>query len=140
MLYLGADHAGFGLKQKLRVWLTLQGIAWHDVGTTTIEPVDYPDIAGKVCNEVRKSSINRGILICGTGIGMCMAANRHKKIRAYTPCDARAATLGRRHNDANVLCLPGRPGNLPLAKRLIMIFLNAKFDAGRHVRRIKKME
>ena len=105
---VGSDHAGFELKQKVKEYLAETGIEVEDVGTVSTESVDYPDFAEKVALEVREGRADRGILMCGTGVGVCIAANKLHGIRAALVSDPEIARLSREHNDANVLCLPGR--------------------------------
>jgi len=111
----------------------------NDLGTKTDESVDYPDFAHKLTKEVLKNKKNVGILICGTGVGMSIAANRKKGIRAGLANNSKIARLIRKHNDANVLVLPGRFINTNEAKKSVQAFLSTKFESGRHKRRIKKL-
>ena len=134
-IYIASDHAGFDLKTKL-----LENFPkFYDLGTNTQESVDYPDFAHKLTKEVLKNNKNIGILICGTGVGMSISANRKKGIRAGLASDSKIATLIRKHNDANVLVLPGRFINISEAKKSVQAFLSTKFESGRHKRRIKKL-
>ena len=135
---IGADHAGFAAKESLRAWLSGK----HDIvdcGTSGEEAVDYPDLAQKVAHLVSSGKADRGILICGTGIGMCMAANKVRHIRAALCHDRNTAELSRKHNDANVLCMGGR---LLSPEKIIDItdaWLSAGFEGGRHGRRVEKI-
>ena len=134
-VYIASDHAGFKLKSKLTK--LFPEIA--DLGTKTDESVDYPDFAHKLTKEVLKKRDNVGILICGTGVGMSIAANRKKGIRAGLVSNIKTARLIRKHNDANVLVLPGRFINTKEAKKCVQAFLSSKFESGRHKKRINKI-
>ncbi len=134
-VYIASDHAGFKLKTK--ILKLFPKIA--DLGTKSEESVDYPDFAHKLTKEVLKSKENVGILICGTGVGMSIAANRKKGIRAGLVSDTKTARLIRKHNDANVLVLPGRFINTNQAKKCVQAFLSTSFESGRHKRRINKI-
>jgi ribose 5-phosphate isomerase B len=140
MLYLGADHGGYKLKEFLKKYFDSKKIKYTDLGTYSEELVDYPDIAFKVAKRVAKEK-GRGILICGTGTGMCMAANRVKGIRAAIAYDKYSAKMSRRDNDANVLCLRGREVNFKDQIKNTDIWLNTKFSGElRHKRRIAKIK
>ena len=134
-LYIASDHAGFALKSKLCDRFE----SLVDLGTNSEESVDYPDFAHKLTNEVLKDAGNLGILICGTGVGMSMAANRVKGIRAGLVSNNEIARLIRQHNNANVLVLPGRFMADEEAKNCVQIFLETEFEAGRHKKRIEKI-
>jgi ribose 5-phosphate isomerase B len=138
-IVLGADHAGVALKDQLKKHLDQRGIEYTDVGTTTIESVDYPDYASRVAHEVASGAFDRGILVCGTGIGMAIAANKVAGIRAAPVVDQMSATLSREHNDANVLALGARVTTPEVAVKLVDIFLDTPFSGGRHQRRIDKI-
>ena len=134
-VYIASDHAGFKLKsQLLKIFSKMA-----DLGTKSNESVDYPDFAHKLTKEVLKNKDNLGILICGTGVGMSIAANRKKGIRAGLVNNTKTARLIRKHNDANVLVLPGRFINTNEAKKCVQAFLTTKFESGRHKKRIKKI-
>tara|TARA_B100002051_G_scaffold229449_1_gene226521 strand:- start:77 stop:496 length:420 start_codon:yes stop_codon:yes gene_type:complete len=134
-IYIASDHAGFKLKsQLLKLFPKLA-----DLGTKSNESVDYPDFAHKLTREILKNKNNVGILICGTGVGMSIAANRKKGIRAGLVNNTKTARLIRKHNDANVLVLPGRFINKNEAKKCVQAFLNTKFESGRHKKRINKI-
>tara|TARA_B100000683_G_scaffold123639_1_gene121222 strand:+ start:305 stop:724 length:420 start_codon:yes stop_codon:yes gene_type:complete len=134
-VYIASDHAGFKLKsQLLKVFSKMA-----DLGTKSNESVDYPDFAHKLTKEVLKNKDNLGILICGTGVGMSIAANRKKGIRAGLVNNTKTARLIRKHNDANVLVLPGRFINTNEAKKCVQAFLSTKFESGRHKKRINKI-
>ncbi|MDB6122020.1 MAG: glycine hydroxymethyltransferase [Pedosphaera sp.] len=137
---LGSDHGGFELKETLKRYLSNNGISVSDVGTHTIESSDYPDYAQTVSQMVDAHKAELGLLICTTGVGMCMAANKVPGIRAALVFDEQMASLARRHNDANVLCLGAKITHPELAKKIVDAFLNAHFEGGRHERRVIKME
>ena len=134
-VYIASDHAGFKLKSQLLKIFTKMA----DLGTKSNESVDYPDFAHKLTKEVLKNKDNFGILICGTGVGMSIAANRKKGIRAGLVNNTKTARLIRKHNDANVLVLPGRFINTNEAKKCVQAFLSTKFESGRHKKRINKI-
>jgi ribose 5-phosphate isomerase B len=136
---LGADHAGVALKDDIKRLLNERGIACTDFGTHSTESVDYPDFAAAVAHEVAEGRFDRGILVCGTGIGMAMAANKVAGIRAASVVDEDSARLGREHNNANVLALGARITAPDLARRLVNIFLDTPFAGGRHERRLDKI-
>jgi ribose 5-phosphate isomerase B len=141
-LAIGADHAGFKLKWQLANWLRTREGGKHqilDVGTVSEESVDYPDFARDVAKAVASKRVSKGILICGTGIGMAIAANKVHGIRAGVVWNTKIAELASEHNDVNVLCIPGRFTNLRFAKQMIRTFLSTPFGGGRHLRRIKKI-
>jgi ribose 5-phosphate isomerase B len=136
---IASDHAGFGLKETLRVDLAARGFRLEDMGTQAAESCDYPVFAHALCARVAADDC-RGILICGTGIGMCMAANRHRNIRAALCTNEYTARACRAHNNANVLCLGSRVTASPLAAELAEIFLRTAFEGGRHARRVALIE
>jgi ribose 5-phosphate isomerase B len=137
---IAADHAGFPLKQSLTGWLRECGHEVKDFGTANAESTDYPDYAAAVAREIASGEAERGVLICYTGIGMSIAANKVIGVRAAVATNDEAVRLTRSHNNANVLALGARFTELPDAKRLIETFLSAEFDGGtRHVRRISKI-
>jgi len=138
MIVLACDHAGFELKEEIKKFFNEENIITIDVGTYSKEPVDYPDYAKLGCEKVLEDSRNVGIFICGTGLGMSMAANRNPKIRAALCSEPGVAILAREHNDANVLVLPGRYIKIGKAIKIIKVFLTTEFAGGRHARRIKK--
>jgi len=137
---LGADHAGFALKEALEAHLRKQGVKVTDLGTDSAESTDYPDYAQAVAQSVASHRHSLGILICGTGIGMSMAANKVPGVRAAVACTEGMATLARQHNDANILCLGGRVVTEELARRMVDAFLGARFEGGRHQTRVTKIE
>lgn len=140
MIAIGSDHAGFLLKEKIKKHLSENGYEYNDLGTDSEASCDYPVFAKKVCEEVINKNCTCGILICGTGIGMSMAANKQKGIRAAIGCDSFSVKYTRLHNDANVLCLGARVTGDGLAMEFIDIFLNTPFEGGKHKRRIDMFE
>jgi ribose 5-phosphate isomerase B len=137
---LGSDHAGYELKEKVKKALERRGVPCEDVGTHSAESVDYPDIAHQVAEAVEKGRYARGIVVCGTGLGVSMAANRHPGVRAAVAYDEETARLSREHNDANVLALGGRSLDHTLAERILEVWLETPFAGGRHARRVAKIE
>lgn len=136
MLAIGCDPAGYTLKLEIIKFLTDEGIDFCDVGCGEEERTDYPIIAEAVCNKVVSKEADMGLLICGTGIGMSMAANKVKGIRACACSDYYSAKFTRLHNDANVLCIGGRVLGPEYAKEIVKIFLETSFEGGRHQRRV----
>ena len=136
---IGSDHRGFGLKEALKELLAELGHEWVDFGCQTEEPVDYPDIARPLAEAVAGGEYERGILICGSGVGMSIAANKVKGIRAALCHDTFAGRLTRRHNDANVLCLGGWCIGRGVAEDIVRFFLSEDFEGGRHARRVEKI-
>jgi len=139
MIYIGCDHGGYPLKIKLIDYLKENNLEFCDLGCDG-ETVDYPDIAKKVCKKVLESTENKGILVCSTGIGISMTANRIKGIRAALCGDYYSAKYTRKHNDANVICLGNHVTGAGLAAELLDVFLNTDFDGGRHENRVAKIE
>lgn len=137
----GADHAGFAVKQAVVRRLRAQGHEVVDVGTSDGETsVDYPDYAHTVADAVASGAAERGVLVCGTGLGMCMAANRHHGVRAADATTPHLAEMSRRHNDANVLCLGGRLLSEDEAWAITEVWMATPFDAGRHVHRVEEID
>lgn len=136
---IGADHGGYQLKQQIVESLAALGHKAHDFGVHNPEAVDYPDIAVPVAQAVAAGEFERGILVCGTGIGMCMAANKVPGIRAALCTDPYMARMAREHNDAQVLCLGGRVLDVPTALEIVRTFLASEFEGGRHARRVGKI-
>jgi ribose 5-phosphate isomerase B len=136
---LAADHAGLGLKESVKRLLETRGIAYSDFGTESTESVDYPDFAARVARPVASGEFDRGILVCGSGIGMAIAANKIPGIRAAAVNDEAAARLMREHNDANVLALGERLTAPDAALRIVEVFLDTAFAGGRHQQRIDKI-
>lgn len=139
-IVIASDHAGFPLKELIREYLEERFVDVQDFGAFSDERSDYPDFAKKVAGAVSEGKAAYGILICGSGIGMCMSANRFKGIRAAVLRDSYDAQMSRKHNDANVACLGARITNFNLAKNLIDEFLSTSFEGGRHTNRVKKIE
>lgn len=141
MLYLGSDHAGYRLKEFLKKHFDNKGIKYRDLGTHSEESVDYPNYAFKISKAVANEKNAKGILICGTGTGMVMAANRIKGIRAAVAYDSYSARMARHDNDANILCLRGRKINMKKQERIADIWLKSKFSGiARHRKRIAKLK
>lgn len=134
MLYLASDHAGFKMKEKVKKYLTKKSIIFEDLGTYEETSCDYPVVARTLCNKIKDE--DNGILICGTGIGMSIQANRYTHIRAGLCVTPKMAEMTRQHNNANVLCLQGRNKSLWQNKKIIHKFLTTKFEGGRHQRRV----
>ena len=137
---VGADHAGFELKSALSAVLADLDYGVLDLGTNASESVDYPDFANAVAGALTSGAARYGLLICGSGIGMSIAANRHAGIRAANCLDERMAALAREHNDANILCLGSRLLDPDQAKKIVWTFLETPFGGGRHRRRVDKIE
>ena len=137
---IASDHAGFELKEKLKEFLNELGYGYKDFGTFSKESVDYPDYALRVAESVAEKKFERGILVCGTGIGMSMAANKVPGIRAALCYDEKTARLSREHNDANILTLGARLTSEKKAKEIVKVWLKTEFAGGRHSRRLKKIE
>lgn len=136
---IGSDHRGYDVKRRIVTLVERLGHEAIDMGTNGSDSVDYPDFAFQVAQAVSGNSVERGILICGTGIGMCIAANKYRGVRA-APChDSITAEMSRRHNDANVLCLSADLLGDELIDRMIRIWLGTEFEGGRHARRVEKI-
>ena len=135
----GADHAGRPLKDELVAMLRAAGFTVHDMGTHSDESCDYPDFAGAVAFAVARGEVDRGVLVCGTGQGMAMSANRVPGVRAAVVLDTFSARASREHNDSNVLCMGSRVCGPSLAVDLVNVWLAARFQGGRHARRLEKM-
>ena len=137
---IGADHAGFELKNRLVMELKLLGFDPDDIGTYTADSTDYPDYAHRVAEEVSRGRAARGVLLCGSGLGMAYAANRHHGVRAAVAWTPEVARLAREHNDANVLVLPARFVTEPEGLEILKTWLETPFAGGRHQRRVAKIE
>jgi ribose 5-phosphate isomerase B len=137
---IGADHAGFELKERLKTELEKLGYGVEDVGTRSGESVDYPDFAHQVADRVEHGAAQRGVLLCGTGLGMSYAANRHHGVRAAVAWTPEIARLSREHNDANVLVLPARFLTEEQGIAILRTWLATPFEGGRHQRRVDKIE
>ncbi len=136
---IAADHAGFELKELLKAELAAMGIDALDLGTGGKDAVDYPDFADALATALEVGRASRGVLVCGTGNGIAMAANRHRHLRAAVCRDATSARLARQHNDANVLALGARLTGPEVAKDCLRAFMTTPFDGGRHARRVAKL-
>lgn len=137
---IASDHAGFEAKENVKQILEKLGHNPEDLGTFSDDSVDYPDYAIKVAKDVNSGNHNCGILICGSGQGMCMTANKYPNIRAALIYDGKSAVLSRQHNNANILCLPGRQLTISEMEIIIKIWLNTDFEGGRHERRTNKIK
>jgi ribose 5-phosphate isomerase B len=136
---VASDHRGFVIKGKIIAMISTLGHLPLDMGTDSSESVDYPDFAVKVAQSVSDGSVDRGILICGTGMGMCITANKFSGVRACTCHDDLTAEMSRRHNDANVLCLSADLLGDRLVNRMVEAWLKTEFEGGRHARRVEKI-
>ena len=136
---ISSDHAGFKLKEKIKQNLINKKISVLDLGPTKDSSVDYPDFAKRVARNVASKKSNIGILVCGSGTGMAMSANKFKKIRAAVCYNKASTSLSRKHNNANIIALGSRLTKKSVALKLVNIFLSTKFEGGRHLRRIKKV-
>lgn len=139
MIAIGSDHGGYELKEHVKKHLVENGVEVKDFGTFSEASVDYPDCAKPVCEAVISGEAERGILLCGTGIGISIAANKYKGIRAALCSDVYSATMAKQHNDANILCLGGRVTGRELAFMIVDTWLKTEFEGGRHAERIKKI-
>ena len=140
MIVIASDHAGVEYKTALFEVIRSSGRDIRDLGPSEATSVDYPDFAHPVAQAVAGGEAEVGILICGTGIGMSMSANRHQGVRAALCHDAFTAEMSRRHNDANVLCMGARVTGLGVAEQMVRIFLDTEFEGGRHQRRVERIE
>lgn len=138
-IVIGSDHGGFELKEVLSAHLKAKGLDVVDVGCYDPHSVDYPDIAVKACEKVTTKECEWGVLVCGTGIGISMAANKVKGIRCALVSDEYSAEMTKRHNNANMLAFGGRTIGPDLAKHIVDAFINAEFEGGRHQNRIDKI-
>jgi len=136
---IGSDHAGFKLKEKIKTLLTSKNIDVEDFGTFSTDSVDYPDFAHPTAAAVEKGNADLGILLCGSGNGVAMSANKHQKIRAAMAWKPELASLGRQHNDANILVLPARFVSEELGLEIVEAFLKEDFEGGRHQKRVDKI-
>lgn len=137
---VASDHAGFEAKTQVVDLLKDMGYQVEDLGPETDDRVDYPDFAIKVAEKVNEGSSSIGILICGSGQGMCMTANKYANVRAALVYDANVAALTRQHNDANIICLPGRSLSKEQLKDILKSYLEADFEGGRHIQRVEKIK
>ena len=138
-IFISSDHAGFKLKEEIKSHLSKKKLSFQDLGPFNDDRVDYPDYAHKVARKVKSNKRNVGILVCGSGMGMNIAANRHKNIRAAQCFNLKSTKLSRLHNDANIITLGSRLLTKKLAINCVNTFLNTKFEGGRHSKRIKKI-
>ena len=138
-IFISSDHAGFKLKELIKNYLDKKNIKIVDLGPFNDGRVDYPDFAHKVARKVKTNRNNVGILVCGSGMGMNITANRHKNIRAAQCFNLKSTKLSRLHNDANIITLGSRLLSKKLALTCVVAFLNTKFEGGRHLKRIKKI-
>jgi len=138
-IIIGADHAGFSLKEAAKPYLTERNLVITDVGTHSDEPVDYPDFGARVAEKVASGEFKRGILVCGSGVGMTIVANKYPGVRAVLCLDEETARLSRMHNDTNILVLAGRRTDPKTAKTIIGTWLRTAFEGGRHQRRLDKI-
>ena len=138
-IFISSDHAGFKLKEAIKVYLSKKKLTFQDLGPHNNDRVDYPDYAHKVAKRVKISKNNIGILVCGSGMGMNIAANRHKNIRAAQCFNLKSTKLSRLHNDANIITLGSRLLTKKNALSFVGVFLKTKFEGGRHPTRIKKI-
>ena len=138
-IFISSDHAGFKLKETIKDYLRNKKVIFEDLGPMNDTSVDYPDYANKVAKKVKLNKSNVGILVCGSGTGMNIAANKHKNIRAAQCFNLKSTKLSRLHNDANIITLGSRLITKKNALKFVSVFLNTKFDGGRHLRRVKKI-
>lgn len=139
MIAVGSDHGGFEIKEFIRDYFEKNGIDYKDFGTNGTESVDYPEFAEKVSRAVASDECNKGIIVCGTGIGVSIVANKIRGIRAALCHNVHYAEMSRKHNDANVLCLGGREVTSKEAIEIVKAFLNTKFEGGRHQNRLSQI-
>jgi ribose 5-phosphate isomerase B len=139
-ILIASDHAGYELKQHLMPFLQNKGLIVKDLGTSGPESVDYPDFGAKAARAILNKEAKWGVIICGTGIGISIAANRFKGVRAALCATPEMASLARQHNDANLLALGGRTTAPEMAEKIVEAFINARFEGDRHARRTGKMD
>ena len=138
-IFLSSDHAGYKLKESIKLLLSKKKVKYIDLGPFNTDRVDYPDYAHKVARKVKTNKDYVGILVCGSGMGMNIAANKHKNIRAAQCFNVKSTKLSRLHNDANIITLGSRLLSKKNALKFISVFLNTKFEGGRHTKRIRKI-
>lgn len=136
---IGCDHAGFTFKESIKSWLEKKGLRVVDFGTSSEQSVDYPDFVHPVCKAIENGEAEIGILLCGTANGVAMTANKHAKIRAGLCWENEIAALTRKHNDANIICIPARFVSLDLSQQMIETFMSTEFEGGRHQNRVDKI-
>ena len=139
-IIIGCDHAAYPLKEKVKDYLTGKGIDVEDVGTNSEKSVDYPDFGKKVASMVSNGNFKRGILMCGTGIGMSMVANKFSHVRAALCTEPFSAEMSRRHNNSNILVMGGRMTGETLALEIVRVWLETPFDGGRHQERLNQFD
>jgi len=139
-IQIGSDHAGVELKASIKSYLEAQGYSMQDFGTHNTDSMDYPDVAHPVANAVLNDANSLGVLICGSGNGVCLTANKHQGIRAALCWLPELGALARQHNNANILCLPARFISEQTAKEIVDAYLNAEFEGGRHQNRVGKVD
>jgi ribose 5-phosphate isomerase B len=138
-IFISSDHAGFKLKEEIKIYLSKKKLSFNDLGPYSSDRVDYPDFAHKVARRVKINKNNVGILVCGSGMGMNIAANKHKNIRAAQCFNLKSTKLSRLHNDANIITLGSRLLTKKNALNYVGVFLKTKFEGGRHSKRIRKI-
>ena len=138
-IFISSDHAGYKLKEVIKTYLSKKKLSYFDLGPNNDDRVDYPDFAHKVARRVKTNKNNVGILVCGSGMGMSIVANRHKNIRAAQCFNLKSTKLSRLHNDANIITLGSRLLSKNNALKCVNVFLSTKFEGGRHLKRIKKI-
>ena len=138
-IIIGSDHAGFSLKENVREFLSEVGLEVLDVGAYSDKSVDYPDFGAKVAEKVSSGEFTKGILVCGSGVGMTIVANKFPDVRAILCLDSDTASMSRKHNDTNVLVLAGRRTDIETAKTIVRIWLETEFEGERHSRRLNKI-
>ena len=138
-IFISSDHAGFKLKENIKEYLLKKNLTFYDLGPNNEKKVDYPIYAHRLAKKVKTNRENIGILVCGSGMGMNIAANRHKNIRAAQCFNLKSTKLSRLHNDANIITLGSRLLTKKNALKFISVFLNTKFEGGRHSKRIRKI-
>ncbi len=136
---IACDHAGFEMKEHVKALLSSGGNDVNDLGTYSADSVDYPDFAHKLATEVENGGSTLGFLLCGSGNGVCITANKHKGVRAALAWNAEISALARQHNDANVLCIPARFISQDDADKIVHAFLDTQFEGGRHQKRVEKI-
>ncbi len=139
-IVIGSDHAGFEYKEKIIQFLSKAGYEVLDMGTNSAESVDYPDYIHPLAKRIEGGDVSQGIIICGSGNGVAMTANKHQGIRAALSWNEELAILARKHNDANVLAIPARFVSLEKAEEMVKVFLETAFEGGRHERRVRKID
>lgn len=138
-IWIASDHAGFRLKEKIKKYLIKKKISLIDLGPNDLKSVDYPDYAKRVSNRIKLNKNEAGILVCGSGTGMAISANKIKGIRAAVCYNKSSTSLSRQHNNANIIAIGSRLTKTKIALKLISVFMSTKFEGGRHLRRVKKI-